>query len=127
MMKVCCRCKQQLSIEEFHRRPDRKDGRNGACKSCICSYKRTHRAGNQELYRAFERRRNRQRVLAKQAVKYAIRTGKLQRQPCHVCGCPDAQAHHPAYSLPLAVTWLCEKHHNQLHYEHDKALRARES
>jgi hypothetical protein len=51
----------------------------------------------------------------------AVRDGRVQKEPCFVCG-GEAQAHHSAYSLPLHVTWLCRPHHEQLHKEH----RARE-
>ena len=52
----------------------------------------------------------------------AIRDGKLTPQPCFVCG-RKADAHHPDYSAPLAVSWLCRKHHAQLHNEHREYLR----
>lgn len=52
----------------------------------------------------------------------AIRDGKLKRMPCFVCGA-DADAHHPDYSAPLAVSWLCREHHAQLHKEHREYLR----
>jgi hypothetical protein len=55
-------------------------------------------------------RTNPEKKNAQSAVKYAIRTGKLVRQPCEVCGEP-AQAHHDDYSRPLDVKWLCQHHH----------------
>jgi hypothetical protein len=42
------------------------------------------------------------------------RRGKLKEQPCFVCGAP-AQMHHPDYSSPLDVLWICKLHHRQLH------------
>lgn len=57
------------------------------------------------------------RKKAIEAVNNAIRDGRLDRQPCFVCGA-TAQAHHPDYSAPLAVSWLCAKHHALLHKEH---------
>lgn len=56
------------------------------------------------------------------AVSNALRDGKLQRFPCFVCG-NKAHAHHPAYSDPLAVAWLCRTHHAQLHREHRQQFR----
>jgi hypothetical protein len=50
---------------------------------------------------------------ARWAVAKAIRRGDLVRQPCEVCGNPDAQAHHEDYSQPLRVRWLCRLHHAQ--------------
>jgi len=44
------------------------------------------------------------------------RRGKLIPQPCEVFGCSEeAQKHHEDYSKPLAVQWLCRKHHMELH------------
>jgi hypothetical protein len=33
-VRACCRCKQEKSLEEFHRRPDRPGGRHYHCKAC---------------------------------------------------------------------------------------------
>lgn len=44
----------------------------------------------------------------------AVRRGKLQRQPCEVCG-EKAHAHHPDYSKALEVRWLCPHHHARQH------------
>jgi len=45
-----------------------------------------------------------------------IRRGHLIRKPCETCGIEPAQAHHPDYSNPRLVVWLCEDHHRQLHW-----------
>jgi len=55
-------------------------------------------------------------------VSNAIRDGRLQPQPCFVCGA-RAQAHHADYDAPLAVTWLCPTHHAQAHKEHREWMR----
>lgn len=44
----------------------------------------------------------------------AVRDGRLNPQPCWCCG-TKAQAHHPDYSRPLDVVWLCGQHHKQAH------------
>lgn len=47
----------------------------------------------------------------------AIRDGKVVPWP--VCAVPECdcrpQAHHPDYSRPLDVVWLCPAHHRQTH------------
>lgn len=48
------------------------------------------------------------------AVSNAVRDGKLTPLPCLVCG-EKAHAHHPDYSRPLDVVWLCPKHHKEAH------------
>lgn len=41
--------------------------------------------------------------------------GALVPQPCEVCGTKDVEKHHPDYSKPLEVKWLCRDHHLELH------------
>lgn len=53
---------------------------------------------------------------AHRIVYVAIRGGKLVRQPCEVCGGLKSQAHHPDYSKPLQVIWLCATHHKDIHF-----------
>lgn len=45
------------------------------------------------------------------AVQSAIKTGRLVRQPCEVCGKQRTYAHHDDYSKLLEVRWLCPFHH----------------
>ena len=44
-----------------------------------------------------------------------IKRGRLQRKPCYICGAEQVQAHHPDYSKPAVVVWLCKEHHRNLH------------
>lgn len=57
------------------------------------------------------------RLAAKNAVKYALKTGKLVKEPCFICGLEESVAHHSSYAIEmrLAVTWLCTPHHNEIH------------
>ena len=58
----------------------------------------------------------RRRANARSYAKVYLRRGKLQRGPCAVSGCQEkAQMHHPDYSKPLKVTWLCRAHHLAVH------------
>lgn len=48
----------------------------------------------------------------------AVRDGRLHPWPaCAVpdCDCNKTEAHHPDYSRPLDVVWLCSAHHKQAH------------
>jgi hypothetical protein len=45
----------------------------------------------------------------------AIRSGKLKRLPCEVCGNLKSHAHHDDYSKPLDVRFLCDPHHREHH------------
>lgn len=58
---------------------------------------------------------HRERIAARQAVKNAIRRGDLSVKPCEKCGEAKSEAHHPDYSKPLEVMWLCRPHHNAEH------------
>lgn len=72
--------------------------------------------GRAAKYEATKRQRKKfpQREKARAAVAYAIRLGKIVSMPCLVCG-EHAEAHHPDYSRPLDVVWLCDTHHKEVH------------
>lgn len=58
-----------------------------------------------------------ERMRAHTAVNNAIRDGRLIPWP--VCAIPECtcapEAHHPDYSRPLDVVWLCDGHHKEAH------------
>lgn len=56
-----------------------------------------------------------ERLAARQAVRIALRNGALKGKPCEECGDEKSQAHHPDYSKPLDVKWLCRSCHNKEH------------
>lgn len=57
-----------------------------------------------------------QRLSANRAVARALLSGKLKREACEICGSWDiVVAHHDNYQKPLAVRWLCHRHHMQVH------------
>ena len=60
-------------------------------------------------------RANPEKLRAHAAVRTAIRRGELTPEPCFMCDDPNAEAHHRFYEKPLLVTWLCRKHHRQMH------------
>ena len=49
------------------------------------------------------------------------RRGKLKKQRCADCGGEKAQKHHPNYSKPLEVVWLCRKCHLKRHIEFSRS------
>ena len=55
------------------------------------------------------------KVKARQLVSEALRSGRLKRDKCVVCGAAMANAHHEDYSKPLEITWLCDAHHREIH------------
>lgn len=54
-------------------------------------------------------------IWAHNAVRSALRRGLIERGRCEVCGEEPTDAHHDDYDRPLAVRWLCRRHHQQLH------------
>ncbi len=66
-------------------------------------------------YNAEWRKRNPVKVAAHTILAHAVRSGKIQPQPCLRCGMPKAHGHHTDYSKPLDVTWLCSKCHKREH------------
>ena len=60
--------------------------------------------------------KNPEKIKAHIAVKNALRSGKMHRHPCCICG-NKAHAHHEDYSKPLEVIWLCPKHHSERHVQ----------
>jgi hypothetical protein len=61
-----------------------------------------------------------EKIRARNAVLYAVRSGQLAKLPCQVCGDSKSQAHHPDYSKPLDVIWVCPIHHAEIHHRSDK-------
>jgi hypothetical protein len=54
-----------------------------------------------------------QRAIARSTVAQLISSGKIKRGYCW-CG-RRADGHHPDYSEPLIILWLCPKHHGGAH------------
>ncbi len=66
-----------------------------------------------------------EKLSAKLEVLKAVKSGRLERQPCEVClksprgsdGRSLVHAHHDDYSSPLLVRWLCVACHFQEHHK----------
>lgn len=105
----------RLSKIEYYRQFDRMRGSIPHRVSARKEYQQTA-DGKRASSRAKKKyaNNNKYRRAAHSAVANALKSGRLQRQPCFICG-EKAEAHHPAYDLPLSVTWLCDKHHKETH------------
>lgn len=97
------------SIEERRARIAKRDPERVAA----AERKRSRTTLKQE---AIERSRARhpERYAARRAVHVEVAAGRLVRQPCE-CGANRVEAHHPDYSMPLEVEWLCRRHHVERH------------
>lgn len=134
-LKTCFKCSVEKPITEFYQHPEMADGHIGKCKECTRSDVRKHRQVNAEMVRAYDRARSniperkakRKETGARWQYQYperksvhgkvhkAVESGALEKLPCWVCGCEEVEAHHPDYSAPLDVVWLCIPHHRQAH------------
>jgi len=124
----CAHCKTDKPVTEFYVNSKKR------CKACTRKSVREHRLAKIDYYRSYDRMRasmphrlsqnvrvtsewresNKQRYKAQNALNNALRDGKIKRQLCLICG-GKAEAHHPDYSAPLDVVWLCPPHHKQTH------------
>ena len=135
-MKTCYVCDKEKPFEEFSLHKGMKDGHLNKCKECANVYSKQHRADNPDYYVDFEKQRAStdtrraqvkgyisaykgkypERIAATTLLNNAVRAGNVHPEPCFECG-KKAVAHHSDYSQPLLVTWLCQRHHRQLHAE----------
>lgn len=63
----------------------------------------------------YNKKRDPIKMKARRAVEYALKMGRLKKKKCAVCRAIKVTAHHPDYSKPLDVIWLCPKHHRGAH------------
>jgi hypothetical protein len=133
--KTCFKCSTLKPLTDFYPHPQMGDGHLNKCKACAKRDVAEHRAANIDAIREYDRQRGSlphrielrkrvwerwaaqhpERLLAQRAVNNAVRDGRLQPLPCWVCNA-SAEAHHPDYSSPLDVVWLCRIHHRQAHW-----------
>lgn len=126
MLCKSCNCEKEVSA--FYA------SNKARCKECIKVSVRANRLEKIDYYRSYDRMRASQphrmannfaqsqgwrqqfpnRSRAQSLVAHALRSGKLKKQVCWVCG-ESAVAHHPDYDRPLDVVWLCQPHHKQTH------------
>ena len=132
-MKECFKCGEVKDIDYFYKHKQMPDGHLNKCKECTKKDVLKHRLKNIDRIREYDRNRgNRQnkKYIAEYRAKYpnkykahrivqnAIRSNKLFREPCEVCGIEEKiHAHHDDYLKPLNVRWLCSSHHHQWHEE----------
>ena len=133
--------KKQLEYSRAYRAAHREKDREGcrkyyaAHRKECCEYSRKYRAAHREkqceyerVYRATHRQKlyettrkyraaHPEHFAAKKVVECAVQDGTLVRAPvCMDCGkWYLTEAHHPNYSKPLDVIWLCRECHRLAH------------
>ena len=113
-MKKCSLCNEEKDFSLFHKDKNTKTGCSTYCKSCKklkdSSLVRTYcKSKKNKWMKQFPERKK-----AHMKVYHAIKNGVLIKEPCFICG-EKSEAHHPDYSRPLDVVWLCASHHRQAH------------
>ena len=129
----CPRCGEIKPLELFYKNSKTPAGRDlSKCKDCAKAAARKNRLENIDRIRAYDRDRglrqpatylreyrkeNRDKYMAHSAISNAVRDGRMSKPDrcshCHTVGL--VEGHHPDYSKPLSVVWLCPACHKQLH------------
>ena len=129
-MKKCSKCLLEKPLSAFYLKDSATKRLSSRCKACDMDSVKAYRASHLEYFRQIDKRRGMmphrvsareawqnnhpERRRANQVVQNAVKFGRLSPHPCFVCG-EKAEAHHPDYSAPLDVVWLCRFHHKQAH------------
>lgn len=129
-MKTCFKCGDNKPLSDFYKHKQMPDGRVNKCKECNKNDVRANRRVRIEHYRSYDRERgsrktslntkkyreeNPNKYKAQTMVGNAIKSKKLFRMPCEICGSTPAHGHHDDYLKPLNVRWLCPVHHCEWH------------
>ena len=124
-MKTCRTCENNFIDTYFYTRSPH-------CKKCFYEKKRIVEKKNPERTRRYKREgRNRYRKQHPEMrfgrinwkpehyeiwkINYKVYKAKLKKGKCIECGDENVHAHHPDYSKPLDVIWLCPLHHKHVH------------
>lgn len=80
-------------------------------------YQREWQKKNIERLRVLEKERGRKdRAKFPERHRGNCHGCRIPAKPCFVCGSfENIERHHPDYSRPLEVTFLCRQHHKRLH------------
>lgn len=136
--KTCKGCGSDLLLnsDNFYRHKRMKDGFLNHCKICVRIKSRINYRNNIESYNDYEknkrirpknftkqltlntkkwREKNPEKYKAHIILNNKIKKGEIKKENCIICNSTEVQAHHPDYSKPLDVKWLCCKHHRVKH------------
>ena len=137
-MRTCSRCRREKPLTSFSKTRARKSGYQYWCRVCSSEY---YRANRERLYLVHKKhnmtpeRKQLQKQygravlateggrIAKNAAGYirrALRAGKISKpETCSSCGDLPVHGkivgHHPDYTKPLEVVWLCPRCHRKEH------------
>ena len=129
--RICAICRVEKPLEQFYRCRSKPLGRDYRCKDCFRVIRRKLDKTPKRILKSKEwlksekgkelyRRRyaqNKIQVRVYRTIQRLIKAGIILRQPCEICGTENGNAHHPDYSQPLKIVWLCQKHHAEIHWK----------
>jgi hypothetical protein len=138
--KICSKCGEVKSFNDFYKRIAMKDGYYNECKKCWnilnklrsqspkakLSLKKSVQRYSKTLKGREAAKRSARTWSKKNPIKYAaniklknaIYLGKLTKENnCSCCGITGGRlhGHHDDYALPLSVRWLCMRCHREWH------------
>lgn len=136
MTKVCSGCGRDLPLTAFAKNKNGKFGVHSKCKECKNSkQKASYNPEKQSQYyqenkeqiaeyrqtnewkqlHAEQSRRYRKKYPEKVRAHAAVAQLNLETETCVMCGAMGIEKHHPDYSQPLDIIWLCKKCHTEIH------------
>jgi len=133
-LKTCFKCGAEKPLTEFYKHKQMGDGHLNKCKSCAKNDAFSHRRNPEyrEKVLAYDRARGSRQTAeyreimkkekplenkARNILSNAVRDGKIKKPDrCSHCHANTwLHGHHPDYTKPLEVVWLCVPCHRQLH------------
>ena len=117
--KACTTCGKVKPLTDFYRDRRIRSGYFTECKVCIrlrnVAWVKANPERNYDHQKSWHKK-NGDVVQCWGVIAYAIRQGRITKKPCVKCGTVnDIHAHHENYNEPHNITWLCRKHHVELH------------
>jgi len=131
MIKLCRKCQQEKDVSEFYIQKKiwtLKDGRKKVyyyprsdCKEC---WKKNHSKDKCSPERALRYRNNNPlKIRSRHFISHALEDGKIIKPKyCSLCNkkSKSIYAHHPDYTQPFYIIWVCLKCHHQIHRSENK-------
>ena len=121
-VKMCPCCEKTLPLTEFAQDNSKTDGRTSFCKDCRNVYKKQYRStGNGKITgKSYQNKRSLfspEKDKAKAIISKMLSKGIITKPSrCEICGSESSiQGHHPDYSKPYEVYWLCKDCHAFVH------------
>lgn len=125
-MKICSKCGETKSSDEFFNSKYSTDGLQNRCKKCDIEYHRqwSRSEKGRKLQRIYHQRYrlkpgNRVKIRASNTVRDMVRRDKIVKPNiCSVCKVVlpvrEIQAHHPDHTEPKVFIWVCQTCHASL-------------